>query len=70
MGNTIIAVNASSFSEIFPFYGQIPRPGNQVVVSVVGGEKTDKQETFLSAFFCLESRDKDTDRYWLLGTLP
>ena len=70
MRKTIITVNASSFSEIFPFYGQIPSPGDEVVVSVVRGGKTDKRETFLSAFYCLESRDKDTDRYWLLDTLP
>ena len=54
----------------FPFYGQILSPGDKVVVSVVRGGKTDKRETFLSAFYCLESRDKDTDRYWLLDTLP
>lgn len=48
-------MNASSFSVIFVFYGQIPSPGDEVVVSVVGGGKKDKRETFLSAFFCLES---------------
>ena len=42
MRKTIITVNASSFSEIFPFYGQIPSPGDEVVLSVVRGGKTDK----------------------------
>lgn len=56
MRNTIITVNASSFSENFPFYGQIPSPGDEVVVSVTGGGggETDKRETFLLPFSVLK----------------
>lgn len=56
-------------SQKFPFLRPDSKPW-KVVVSVVRGGKTDKRETFLSAFYCLESRDKDIDRYWLLDTLP
>lgn len=58
MRNTIITVNASSFSENFPFYGQIPSPGDEAVVSVMGGGgwggETDKRETFLLPFSVLK----------------
>ena len=40
MRNTIVTVNAGSFSLIFPFYGKIRSPGDEVVVSVVGAGKT------------------------------